>query len=117
MTSYFSFLAGLMQIIFYPPQWFVGPRHALTLYLIIGAWISKERLNRFGSAKLNVHVTVSVYNNGMCVLYVRHVLGVNWDRFREALRTLREKNHTHSDKQSNQFVYQTQHLMVICECV
>lgn len=34
-----------------------------------------------------------------------------------ALRTARERNHTHSHKQSNQFVYQTQHLMVICECV
>lgn len=37
--------------------------------------------------------------------------------FGGALRTARERNHTHSHKQSNQFVYQTQHLMVICECV
>ncbi len=37
--------------------------------------------------------------------------------FGGALRTARERNHPHSHKQSNQFVYQTQHLMVICECV
>lgn len=51
----------------------------------------------------------------VCAIF--HVLEVNWARSEGALRTARERNHTHSHKQSNQFVYQTRHLMVICECV
>lgn len=67
-----------------------------------------------------------------CILYVcaqTHVcsdtsralistsLRVNRAFSKGASRTAGERNHTHSHKQSNQFVYQTQHLMVICECV
>lgn len=42
-----------------------------------------------------------------------YVLEVKLGPFRWPLRTAIERSHTHSHKQSNQFVYQTRHLMVI----
>lgn len=67
------------------------------------------------SACVREHMCVCVQGEYVCAIF--HVLEVNWAHSEGPWGQRRERNHTHSHKQSNQFVYQTQHLMVICECV